>query len=109
MTNAIVRTGAVQIALTGLPMTAVAIAVLQKTPNAGFAADEVFKANISKEHTRRAYGRIISRFLGGCDERALGLHNITPGLAVNTSMRSPPSDISSTLLCVICRPQNLFL
>ncbi len=64
-----------------LPMPAVAIAVLQRTPNAAFAADEFFKASISNEHTRRAYGRIVGRFLTWCDERKLELRNITPGLA----------------------------
>jgi len=46
-----------------------------------FAADEFFKASISNPHTRRAYGRIVSRFLVWCDERGLALHHITPGLA----------------------------
>ena len=53
-----------------LPMPPVAIAVLQLTPNAFFAADEFFKASISK-HTRRAYGRIVGRFLTWCDQRWL--------------------------------------
>src|SRR5271165_6276007 len=64
-----------------LPMPAVAIAVLQRTPNAAFAADEFFKASISNEHTRRAYGRIVGRFLTWCSDRKLEVHNITPGLA----------------------------
>jgi integrase/recombinase XerD len=64
-----------------LPMPAVAIAVLQLTPNAAFAADEFFKASISNEHTRRAYGRIVGRFLTWCDDHKLELRNITPGLA----------------------------
>jgi site-specific recombinase XerD len=64
-----------------LPIPTVAIAVLQRTPNATFAAEEFFKANISNEHTRRAYGRIVGRFLGSCNKRKLGLHNVTPGLA----------------------------
>jgi integrase/recombinase XerD len=64
-----------------LPMPAVAIAILQRTPNAAFAADEFFKASISNEHTRRAYGRIVGRFLTWCGARKLELHNITPGLA----------------------------
>jgi site-specific recombinase XerD len=59
----------------------VAIAVLQETPNAGFAADEFFKAAISNPHTRRAYGRAVGNFLAWCEERKLGLHQITPGLA----------------------------
>src|ERR1700722_19063462 len=64
-----------------LPMPAVAIAVLQRTPNAAFAADEFFQAGISNEHTRRAYGRIVGRFLGWCNKRKLELRDITPGLA----------------------------
>jgi hypothetical protein len=64
-----------------LPMSAVAIAVLQRTPNACFAAEEFFKASISNEHTRRAYGRIVGRFLGWCDKRKIELHNVTPGIA----------------------------
>jgi integrase/recombinase XerD len=64
-----------------LPMPAVAIALLQRTPNAAFATDEFFKASISNEHTRRAYGRIVGRFLSWCDNCKLELRNITPGLA----------------------------
>ena len=64
-----------------LPMPAVAIAVLHRTPNASFAADEFFKASISNEHTRRAYGRIVARFLVWCIARKLEVHSITPGLA----------------------------
>ncbi len=52
-----------------------------QTSNAGFAADEFFKASINNPHTRRAYGRVIGRFLDWCDQRGLALHNITPGLA----------------------------
>lgn len=64
-----------------LPMPSSAIAVLQLTPNAAFAADEFFKASIGNEHTRRAYGRIVGRFLTWCGDRKLELRNITPGLA----------------------------
>ena len=81
MTNKLTLTGPGHLALTGLPLSASAVAVLGQTSNAGFAAEEFFKASISNEHTRRAYGRIVSRFLGWCDERGLSLHNITPGLA----------------------------
>ncbi len=49
--------------------------------NAQFAYDEFFKATINNEHTRRAYGRIVDRFLGWCEENKLELRNITPGLA----------------------------
>ncbi len=81
MGNELTRTGSGQLALTGLPLSPAAVAVLGQTANAGFAAEEFFKASISNEHTRRAYGRIVSRFLSWCDERGLGVHNITPGLA----------------------------
>ena len=64
-----------------LPMSAAAVAVLQHTPNAGFAADEFFNASINNEHTKRAYGRIVGRFLAWCADRKLELHTITPGLA----------------------------
>jgi integrase/recombinase XerD len=64
-----------------LPIPAAAIAVLQRTPNAAFAAEEFFKASISNEHTRRAYGRIVGRFLSWCDKHKIELRNITPGLA----------------------------
>jgi site-specific recombinase XerD len=62
-------------------MPAVAIAVLERTPNAAFAADEFFKASISNEHTRRAYGRIVGRFLGWCNKRKIELRDIAPGMA----------------------------
>lgn len=81
MANDLVVTGPGQLALSGLPLGAPALRVLERTSNAGFAADEFFKASISNPHTRRAYGRIVGRFLTWCDERGLGLHNITPGLA----------------------------
>jgi integrase/recombinase XerD len=76
MANELVKT-----AVADLPMSALAIAVLGKTSNAGFESEEFFKASISNEHTRRAYGRIVGRFLTRCDEHGLSLHNITPGLA----------------------------
>src|ERR1017187_3538574 len=69
------------VAALSLPMPAAAIAVLRQTPNAAFAADEFFRASISNEHTRRAYGRIVGRFLTWCDARKLELRYITPGLA----------------------------
>lgn len=49
--------------------------------NANFAADEFFRAKINNPHTRRAYGRIVSRFLAWCEERGIELRLITPGLA----------------------------
>jgi site-specific recombinase XerD len=56
-------------------------AVIRNDGNARFAYDEFFKATINNPHSRRAYSRIVNRFLGWCDERGLALHNITPGLA----------------------------
>src|SRR5215469_4006693 len=64
-----------------LPMPATAVIVLRQTPNAAFAAEEFFKATLNNEHTRRAYGRIVGRFLTWCDDRSLELRQITPGLA----------------------------
>ena len=49
--------------------------------NARFAYEEFFKATINNPHTRRAYGRIVDRFLGWCQECELELSRITPGLA----------------------------
>jgi integrase/recombinase XerD len=66
---------------TALPLPAAAVIVLRQTPNAAFAAEEFFKAALSNEHTRRAYGRIAGRFLSWCDDRGFELRQITPGLA----------------------------
>src|ERR1700685_2341714 len=81
MTNQIIKSGSGQVAVSELPIPAAELAVLRKTSNAEFAADEFFQASISNEHTRRAYGRIVGRFLIWCDERKLELRNITPGIA----------------------------
>jgi hypothetical protein len=72
MANELVKTGLGHAVVLDLPISSVAIAVLKKTNNAGFAADQFFKASISNEHTRRAYGRIVSRFLIWCDEYTEG-------------------------------------
>jgi hypothetical protein len=64
-----------------LPMPAVAISVLHRTPNAAFAGEEFFKASISSEHTRRADGRVVGRFLCWCNQRNHELRDITPGRA----------------------------
>jgi site-specific recombinase XerD len=74
-----------------LPMPAGAITVLRQTPNPAFAAEEFFKATLSNEHTRRAYGRIAGRFLSWCDERGLQLRQVTPGLAGEYMSRLPGS------------------
>lgn len=49
--------------------------------NARFAYDEFFKATINNPHTRRAYGRIVNRFLNWCEAQGHALHNVTPGIA----------------------------
>lgn len=65
-----------------IPISSSAVAVLTRAGgNATFAADEFFKATINNEHTRRAYGRIVNRFLVWCDQRELELRMVTPGLA----------------------------
>ena len=57
-------------------------AILQRAgKNALFAADEFFSAQVSNPHTRRAYGRAVSRFLAWCDEQGIELRQVTPGLA----------------------------
>jgi site-specific recombinase XerD len=81
MATEIVKLGPGPGALPALPVGPAAAAVLQETPNAAFAADEFFRARISNEHTRRAYGRIVDRFLTWCGERKLTMRQITPGLA----------------------------
>ena len=57
-------------------------AVLERAgSNALFAADEFFAARISNPHTRRAYARIVGRFLAWCEEQGIELRQVTPGLA----------------------------
>ena len=57
-------------------------AILERAgSNAVFAADEFFSAIINNEHTRRAYGRVVRRFLAWCEEANLELAHITPGIA----------------------------
>ena len=57
-------------------------AVLERAgPKALFAADEFFAARISNPHTRRAYARVVSRFLAWCELEALDLARVSPGLA----------------------------
>jgi site-specific recombinase XerD len=55
--------------------------ITQTGGNARFAYDEFFKATLNNPHTRRAYGRIVDRFLNWCLARPVELHRITPGLA----------------------------
>ena len=62
-------------------LAAAAITVLRETPNAFFAAEEFFKASISNEHTKRAYGRTVGSFLSWCAAQKLDLREVTPGKA----------------------------
>ena len=57
-------------------------AVLERAgAKALFAADEFFAARISNPHTRRAYARIVRRFLTWCEDEHLELPQVSPGLA----------------------------
>ena len=49
-------------------------------PGGRFAADE-FSASVTNPHTRRAYGRVVGRFLVWCEARELELRQVTPGYA----------------------------
>jgi site-specific recombinase XerD len=49
--------------------------------NAEFAADEFFSACVSNEHTRRAYGRAVGRFLDWCESQGVALSQVSPGAA----------------------------
>ena len=46
-----------------------------------FAANEFFAARISNPHTRRAYARVVRRFLAWCEEEHFELPGVSPGLA----------------------------
>ena len=57
-------------------------AVLERPgANALFAADEFFAARISNPHTRRAYARVVRRFLAWCEDQGLELSRVSSGLA----------------------------
>ena len=45
------------------------------------AANELFGARISNPHTRRAYARMVSRFLAWCEDEHLDVSRVSPGLA----------------------------
>jgi len=49
--------------------------------NAQLAYDEFFQATLSNAHTRRAYSRVVHRFLAWCQTNAIELRQVTPGLA----------------------------
>ena len=56
-------------------------AVLERAgANALFAADEFFDTRISNPHTRRAYARVVRRFLAWCGQERLELSRVWPGL-----------------------------
>ena len=68
-------------------------AILQRAgKNALFAANEFFAARISNPHTRRAYARIVGRFLSWCEEQGIELRQVTPGLAGRFIEELPGSD-----------------
>ena len=73
-------------------------AVLRRAgKNALFAADEFFAARISNPHTRRAYARIVGRFLAWCEEQGIELRQVTPGLAGRFIEEIPGSDPTKNL------------
>src|ERR1700687_4600677 len=41
----------------------------------------VFEAALSNDHTKRAYGRAVKRFLAWCEHEGIELRDVTPGLA----------------------------
>ena len=59
-----VKSGQLRIAADGIPEI-----LVRAGTNAIFAAEEFFKATINNPHTKRAYGRSVTRFLAWCDHR----------------------------------------
>lgn len=89
--NAIVP---VKRAHSGMPVRLAPEILVRAGANAVFAADEFFKATINNAHTKRAYGRSVTRFLAWCEEKGVELREITPGLAgeyVGQLAVSPPT------------------
>ena len=79
-------------------------AVLRRAgKNAMFAADEFFAARISNPHTRRAYARIVGRFLAWCEEQGIELRQVTPGLAGRFIEELPGSDPTKNLALAALR------
>lgn len=67
-------------------------AVLQRAgANAMFAAEEFFKALLSNDHTKRAYGRVVRNFLTWCENHKYELREITPGIAGEYMAQLPGS------------------
>ncbi len=52
--------------------------VLNAGPAARFAWEEFLFGKIRNQHTRRAYGRAVGRFLGWCEGRTIALQQISP-------------------------------
>lgn len=50
-------------------------------PKALFASNEYFAARISNPHTRRAYARVVRRFLAWCEKEGLDPFRLSPGQA----------------------------
>ena len=63
------------------PARSVPVVLERAGAKALFAANEFFAARISNPHTRRAYARVVSRFLAWCEEERLDLSRVSPGLA----------------------------
>ena len=62
--------------------TAPRVPVVERAdPKALFAAVEHFAARISNPHTRRAYARVVRRFLAWCDKEDLDPSRVSPRLA----------------------------
>jgi integrase/recombinase XerD len=55
--------------------------IAQAGGNARFAYEEFSKSKINNLHARRAYDRIVDRFLDWCQRQGLELPRITPGWA----------------------------
>ena len=67
------------------------------TPQAARRMLEFFTAQINNPHTRRAYARIVGRFLAWCEEQGIELRQITPGLAWRFIEEIPGSDPTKNL------------
>jgi integrase/recombinase XerD len=68
--------------------------VARAKPSARFAWEEFFEAEISNDHTRKAYRRAVVRFLAWCEIHQLELHTIAPA-HVGRYMQTLPGEISS--------------
>jgi len=63
-----VKSGQLQGLAEGIPYI-----LVRAGANAVFAAEEFFKATLNNPHTRRAYGRSVTRFLAWCDQQGVEL------------------------------------